>query len=188
LAEPAEPAEEDHAASISAYMSRLLDRAGGRQATNSHASQAMPAAQPISKAPPVDAPLEVVQPAPIERVVRPLPASLVDMSSMRELANMNSRLAIDKAFRKGVVRTCNSKAIVLVVSLLIGLTLLYWGLEGVSYALVGGVASLIISAIWGVQYIILARQLFGPGSEQWENEEVEHEEQPETDVLETSND
>jgi hypothetical protein len=91
------------------------------------------------------------------------PERSVDLSAMRDLANLSAQAAIDRHARKVLFTKSAGKLMVAVVSLLAGAALLWiwWAKSPGALPLYVGVASLAIAILFGGQYLLLgARLLF----------------------------
>jgi len=162
---PGEPEESD-AESIDDYMARLLERV--RSATGgkgqAHGQPGTPGAGESSSAEPA-AP---VAPSgwrrmrkPPERGAGTAPEKVVGLSAMRELAAQAARAAIDTHARRQTIRARRTKALVALTGLVVGGVLLWMWQQGMAAnaAYYGGLASLLVTVVWGIQYAVLSGRL-----------------------------
>jgi hypothetical protein len=176
---PHEPtAEEDE--SIDDYMARLLERvrqtAGpGGKPTGQDPSPGAPAPSPAdSQAPPqpTDSPSPASEPTDSPTGGRPAqssglspraaaPERSVDLSAMRDLANLSAQAAIDHYSRRVLFSRSAGKLMVAVVALAASTALLWiwWAKSSSLLPLHAGVASLAIALLYGGHYLVLGARL-----------------------------
>jgi hypothetical protein len=89
------------------------------------------------------------------------PEKKIDLSALRELANLSADAAINKHSRRVLVQTMVSKLVVAVVAMLAGGGLLWmWKLAGAEQlTFYSGLLALLIAIYWGVQYALLTGRL-----------------------------
>jgi len=160
----------DEDESIDDYMARLLERVRETPA-RSGAPVASPSssvrAGARSSAPPSGpAPTDSPQPAsPTAEPPQPAeisprataPEKSVDLSAMRELANLSAHAAISRHARRMLLGTVASKLAVAIVALATAAILgwLWWTRWPESLVLCAAAASFVVALIWGVQYVLL---------------------------------
>jgi len=161
----AEEAEED---SIEAYMAQLLKRAGGSStaAKSGHegwaassSSVAKPALEQTTGVKGSGTPSPT---APPQRPVRkPTPAAPVDLSAMRELANLSAQSAIARHSRSRQSRALRTKLLLTILGTLVcGAAWWFWWrapTQAMGYAALAG---LLVAAGWGLQYAVLRISVF----------------------------
>jgi hypothetical protein len=159
-----EPAS--HEESIAQYMSRLMQRMG----KGSGDSRATPPAAPRAAATPSRQPAfptaMAKKPAsarhePVKMVARsPVPEKGFDLKAMRELANSSARHAIDHHAHQRWVTMIRKQAAIAVSAMLLGIFLIaiWWRLRLSVHVFYVGLTSLLLSALWAVQYVALPEQ------------------------------
>jgi len=94
------------------------------------------------------------------------PEKSVDLSAMRELANLSAQTAIDRHRQRAQRGATLSKLVVALVGLAAGAVLLHFWRHHAPTRLTFGAAmtSFVVAACWGVQYLILAVRRIGRSS------------------------
>lgn len=163
-------------ASIEAYMQGLLSRLNGG------AAPVKPAPSAPENKPPVAAELNpaatTVLPAslPPEEPRQPTraPENRGDLSSMRELANMNARSALGTHSRRGLVQTMQRKFLMILVVAMISCVAAAMSSSVFSVLYGGAVVTMVMAALWSRQFFRLAGELVP----QARPSETGHESQP----------
>ena len=179
---PQEPAAEEE--SVDEYMARLLERiqaeTGGStqpavpsRASRSVTKEADPAASTsnASESPQGPSPsqaAEAMRREPVEISPRAVaPEKVVDLTAMRELANVSAHTAIDRHAKEELSRATGNKLLVTLVGLVTGAVLIWWmsrSSESNDLTISAAVAGFLVAAIWGYQYItLIGRKLFRRG-------------------------
>jgi hypothetical protein len=180
---------EEEEESIDTYMSRLMSRLrtggsaadGAKKAVSEPVESApmeattpsSPAFSPTSQAAP-PTPRQRREPlAMLPRAVAP--EKLVDLSALRELANLSAENALGRHARRKLVHSIYSKLLVAVVALMSGLALLsLWSSFGQgAITFYAGIVALLAAAFWGVEYAVLTGRLIvnKAGHIDWNNRE-----------------
>jgi len=161
--------EEDE--SIDAYMARLLKRvqktSGGQPVPAHAAPPGPPKSEPLPSGQSVDSPLPSGEPpgtptghaALSPRAVAP--EKLVDLASLRDLANFSAQSAIDAHARRTMAKSSIGKSLVMLVSLLAGasLTWVWWARCPDARILYAAGVSFVIAVLWGIHNAMLVRIL-----------------------------
>jgi len=165
---PPRSANEGEEESIEKYMARLLDRVYAvrgdvqRQEREPHEIQREPPVEP--------APQELTEPHPAERpavpqaVARPrqpkkmtpravAPERQVNLSAMRELANLSAHSAIDRHARRQVRVAAWGKVLTTTVGVGAGAVLLriWWTNQASELTFYAALVSLLVALLWGLQ-------------------------------------
>jgi len=82
-----------------------------------------------------------------------------NLAAMRELANQNTRAALDKHVQKRWYRAAVGKAIVSAVSIGASASLIYLDSDSESITFYAGVIGLVVAIFWSVQSYTLMRQV-----------------------------
>jgi hypothetical protein len=172
LATSEPPAEDEE--SIDNYMAQLMQRLGaktpgtgvapprtGEQAASSRPAASEAASEPSPQAP---SPREGVwqRREPVELAPRAVaPEKSVDLSALRDLANLSAKQALGKHEHQQLKMAKRSKLIVIGVSLAVGAGLLWhWRAHnGGTLLAISALLSFLIAAYWGLQYAILTGRL-----------------------------
>ena len=173
---PKHAADGDEEESVGNYMSRLLDRIRSSAGDSGPSTYAPPKSEPRRPAGDQPAAAEVARPQIIAQAQKPIerrepvemspraaaPESRVNMSALRELANLSARAAIDRHARRTLIRTMYSKLVVAVVAFLSGAALLWmWdSMQAGNQTFYSSLAALLIAIFWGLEYAILTGRLF----------------------------
>lgn len=179
---PASETDENEDQSIDNYMARLLERArapaadtsrtrsftpvSGLQPVESSASLSKPEAPGSVPQTPEEPPAET-NPEPAEMAPRATaPEKTVDLSAMRELANLSAHNAIDRHARGRLSRLTRSKLVVATVALLAGGALLWLWFSGAAGKLPfhAAMVSFLVALAWGIQYALPAWRLIASRS------------------------
>ncbi len=109
---------------------------------------------------------------PIELAPRAkAPEKSIDLSAMRELANISAKTAIDRHSRRLLSYSITGKMMVTAVALMVSTALIWmwWAYETSHLTLGAGILSLMVVLFWGVQYIaLLGRRILGKtGHRNW---------------------
>jgi len=90
------------------------------------------------------------------------PESRINLSALRELANLSAHAAIDRHARRTLIRIMYSKLVVAVVALLSGAALLWmWNsIQTGNQTFYSSLAALLIAIFWVLEYAILTGRLF----------------------------
>jgi hypothetical protein len=172
--EQPEESEDEHDQAIAQYVAALLGRSrqGPAAATRPDpAPQAIP--ETASCLPTEDnaahgtnflgsRPLLPLPKAP--RSISPgavAPEKQVDLSSMRELANLSAQNALGQHARRQLKAAARTKLALATAALTIGVVLLgmWHGLGMAAYVFYAGLASFLVALFWTIQYAILAGKL-----------------------------
>lgn len=89
------------------------------------------------------------------------PESHLDLTALRELANLSAKSAISRHSRKVLIRTIYSKAAVALVGLAAA-GWLFWmwsGTEAMQITFYSALVAVLVAIYWGVQYAILTGRL-----------------------------
>jgi hypothetical protein len=154
------PAEGGEDESIEQYMARLMARVRNVEPAR-EPSLAQPAA-PAPEAVRVDE-SEAAEPAvvptrrPAERI-KP-PELFTDLNALRDLANLNARTAIDTHSRRRLTQSMRGKLLLSVVALGMALALVLQSNSNPLLLYIGLAISLSVAAVWGGQWLLLARKL-----------------------------
>jgi hypothetical protein len=167
----------DDEESIDQYMSRLMERVRATSGGVAPSSPTMPTASPqvepreTSKA---DAAQEAESPmfsaaAPAEDANQPMemtprtvaPEKNVNLSALRELANLSAQSALGRHSRQVLVHTMYSKLLVAIVALAAGGALLWmWrSLGAMQTTFYAALVALLVAIYWGVEYALLTGRL-----------------------------
>lgn len=162
--------------SIEEYMSRLMHRTQASSGVSAAPSRAPPASAPVaaSRIPAVAGVVKPMEPsstapAPAPRRREPAqvapravaPEKHVNLSAMRELANLAAHSAINRYSRRILINAVYSKLLVASVALASAVSLLWmWktttGLQTTFYL---ALVALSVAIYWGVQYALLSGRL-----------------------------
>ena len=152
--------------SVDAYMARLMQRIRSAEDESESRSPAASQAKPENPAvgSPVAAPQPQVTPQCELSELPPRavpPEKRIDLSALRELANLSADAAINQHSRQVLIRTMASKLLVALVALLAGGGLLWmWRLAGAEQlTFYSGLLALLIAIYWGVEYALLTGRL-----------------------------
>jgi hypothetical protein len=159
--------------SIQAYMKQLMARVRGTSESGEPPRCEAPAVRPPKSTPDVPAvrtPAEAGEPAraatprpePVQMSPRTVaPEKQVDLSAMRELANLSAENALNRHAHRKLRDTSHAKLAVTVVALAAGIGLYWIGkLPGAKSAIwYGAGASFLVSLVWGAQYFLLTANL-----------------------------
>jgi len=171
--------------SVEQYMAKLLER------VRSPGARAEPTPAPTGavapKAEPAPVPEErPLPPAPLESMEDLSPRTVapersVDLSAMRELANMQAKTAIQTHSQRKTVSAVRSKFIVAVLALCCGgaLTVLYWKLPN-EVTLYGIGGAFVTAVVWLLQYFFLLAKLV---LQRMRNRAPEHDDEPEAEAM-----
>ncbi len=162
----------DDEQSIDDYMSKLLEKYGGKMEGGAAASQSQTTeamsrqgAAPHASRPEVslEPPKPASAPKPAMTKLEPprtaAPEKTVDLAAMRELANFSTRAAIATHHHRRNQLVLLGKVSVGVIGLISGALLLHWGDDEQSWIFFGGLAGLIVSGYWFVRAGHMARSL-----------------------------
>jgi len=153
--------------SIDQYMARLLDRmrspasssqepeAPAQAAEEEQGEGAARAEGPESAPVSTDEPLRELTPRAVA------PERPIDLSAMRELANLSANAAIERHARGRLVRASGGKLLVAIVGAICS-GVLYWQavyLGNGPLAVYASTVSLIVALYWSVQYLILTGRI-----------------------------
>jgi hypothetical protein len=148
--------------SVDEYMARLMQRIRSVEDEPEARSPAPSYARRESSTAgsPVESPKPQVtqQREPLELLPRAAaPERKIDLSALRELANLSADAAINQHSRRVLIRTMVSKLLVSVVALLAGGGLLWmWKLPGAQQlTFYSGLLALLIAIYWGIEYALL---------------------------------
>jgi hypothetical protein len=155
--------------SIDDYMARLLERVRGVTSETPYAAESSrrgdreePSSQEtIPLRSEAEAPAPRVASAkhrePVELSPRAVaPEKFVDLTAMRELANLSAQNAIDHHSRKVLRRVVLTKLIVSLMGLVAGGALLWiWRYASSQLAFSAAMASFVVALFWGIQYYVL---------------------------------
>jgi hypothetical protein len=148
-------------------MARLLQRVGSKGAATvtkhdpaPRQSTPEPAATKSEPASEPEAPAPKPMLDPREMSPRALPPELsVNLSAMRELANMNAHAAIATHLRRTVKGATGGKVMVALAGWVVGLVLVWLHLQGYPGALYGAAACLTVGMTWTGYCLALVRRL-----------------------------
>ncbi len=89
------------------------------------------------------------------------PEKHVDLSALRELANLSAQSAISRHSHRTLTRTMRSKLMVAVVAVLVGAGLLWmWrSLDASQLTFLSSLAALVVAIYWGAEYAVLTGRL-----------------------------
>ena len=160
--------------SVEQYMARLLQRVRNMKAAATVVSAHNPADGAVS-APASNGVMSIVEPTlpppALTTAKRRRPAELppggpapeknIDLSAMRELANLSAQTALDCHTRRRLKNAARSRLLVAVLALIAAGSLLYgwWGGATTPGALYSGAVCLLIAIVWGIRFAVLARRL-----------------------------
>ncbi len=146
--------------SIEEYMAALLARSNGFSSEPT-STQVLPTQeQPAVKKEPKKPARPVVGTPPEEkRVQKPAPECRDHLSTMRKLANMNARSALDTHSGRRLIFEMHNKLTVAMVAIILSFGLITVASSIRSLAYIGAVLALITSCVWAMRYLSLARQL-----------------------------
>ena len=171
---------QDHEDSVEAYMARLLHRLRGPSDPATVAEPVAPAVQaPVRRATEMVAELDqqaairqsIVEPeeSPVKlaekkddwmlRPRRLAPEMSSDLRAMRELANMNTKAALDRHVQKRWTTAAIGKACVAGVAVVAGVLLMTWAENLQSLTFASGAVAMLVAVFWGLQSLILMKQL-----------------------------
>ena len=162
--------------SVEEYMSRLMQRVQASSGGSAAPSCVPPASAPaaarrVSAAAPVVETLEPSSTAPVPAPQRREPAQVapravmpekhVNLSAMRELANLSAQNALSRYSRRILVNAMYSKLLVVAVALAsaAGLLWIWKTTTGWQTTLYLALVALIVAIYWGVQYALLSGRL-----------------------------
>jgi hypothetical protein len=157
--------------SVDQYMARLMDRIRSVRGDLTPTSTLPPPAEPARvegegravhcvAAPPK--PQAAAEREPVERSPRTVaPERQVNMSALRELANLSAHSAISQHTQRVLIRTMRSKLIVAAVALLAsgGLWWMwsFFGAREMTYY--SALVAILVAIYWGVEYALLTGRL-----------------------------
>lgn len=155
--------------SIDDYMARLLERVRGVASETPYAAESSRRGcreePPSREAVPIRSEAEAPAPRvasgkrrePVELSPRAVaPEKFVDLTAMRELANLSAQNAIDHHSRKVLRRVVLTKLIVSLMGLVAGGALLWtWRNASSQLAFSAAMASFVVALFWGIQYYVL---------------------------------
>ncbi|MEN6556808.1 MAG: FHA domain-containing protein [Thermoguttaceae bacterium] len=160
--------------SIDDYMSRLMKRlrsASGDAVAPAYvlspsqsSANASDTAKPLAETerPPISEPSIPAGAAPVELSPRAVaPERNVDLSALRELANLSAQSAISQHARQMLVHAMYSKLAVMLVALATGTTLLWmWKTLGAAQTtFYSALVALLVAIYWGMEYALLSGRL-----------------------------
>ncbi len=183
----AEPTDDKEEESIDDYMTRLMQRVGatvgGAQAVETQPQPSQPLRYSEPQSPPEPPSKQPATPPlrkPVDVSRRAVaPENPAGLSAMRELANLSATNAIDRHGRQKLIRATRAKAATVVAGVGVGAVLMWfwWAMGAGLFVLGAAVVSFLVSAFWGIQYVIaigrlilnatgnLGRRTDGPESE-----------------------
>jgi hypothetical protein len=160
--------KEDGEESIEDYMQRLMQRVSG-STEMAYTAPAVRRRDRVEESQPVEAtPAKVVAPAiakdrpPAKLSPRAVaPETSLDISALRELANLSAQIAIGRYSHKVFVKTMLSKLVVATVSLVSGLALLWmwYSLSAAQMTLYAAMLALLATFYWGLEYTLMTGRL-----------------------------
>ena len=168
----ARASREEEEESIEDYMTRLLDRAGSGQSrpseplaspsTSRTEEDAVPTASPVSTDSAAQSSPPVVDPEePRETAARAAGwKNSIDLSAMRELANLSARTAIDRHAKKMRWSTATGKLLVAFVGLAAGLVLIWiwWAKAPNPVTLCEAITGFFVALFWGIWSVFSGRR------------------------------
>jgi len=168
--EPAPAVEGDQAdESIESYMAKLLERAKGRTSgstANWQPQRSVPAVLPCSESSgdggmtSEDGIVAGSEPGPPVRASRPKPSELFsDLPAMRELANLSTQMALDRHARQRMITIIVGKLFVGVIALGVGVAAIAASQGAGLPTYYGGLACILVSAVWFAQFGLLTVRL-----------------------------
>jgi hypothetical protein len=154
--DPSEP-------SIEEYMAALLARSNARAngaspySTQFLSRQELPA---VKKQQDVEKPQRPADQTPTEkRTQKPAPERRDDLSSMRQLANLNARSALDTHSGRRLLFELHNKLTVAMVAVMLSIGLASIAPTVRSLTYLGAVAALLTSCVWTTRYLALTRRM-----------------------------
>ncbi len=149
--------------SIEQYMAELLQRTGCARTTTTPVEPD----QPREDDTPKDASCDVEpEPAPkVERksVFRRKKVEQSErrdtISTMRSLANMSARSALNTYWSQQLFLSMHSKLFIAGLSIVVSLVLVGWSSSATSLAFIGAVVAMLSAVVWGSSYFAMASQL-----------------------------
>lgn len=91
------------------------------------------------------------------------PEPIIDMTAMRELANLSAHGAINTHSRKYLAQATFTKLLLVVLSLVAGVAMAWNASTPGGYGWIGAGVCWTITVVWGTQYLCLAYACYGPG-------------------------
>jgi len=163
------PADEEEDESINDYMARLLDRVRTGTDGSGEPKACVPSvpAAPVSapSAPPASEATDSPPQAPAAKTgekgkLSPravVPEKSVNLSAMRDLANLSARAAIDHHARRRLLGQAANKLLVAIVALATGAILfwIWWAKTHDHVTLYAAVAGLVVALVWLGQSLLL---------------------------------
>ncbi|HZZ74236.1 MAG TPA: hypothetical protein VFE24_18515, partial [Pirellulales bacterium] len=162
--------------SVEVYMARLLGRLRGQSGESAPRGAGAPIAAPIRRATEGVAERDhqaavrksIVDPEPAhdekkeEWTLRPrshAPEMTSNLRAMRELANMNTKAALDLHVQKRWSAAAIGKGSVALVGLISAVLLLVWSNSWHSIPFAAGLIAMVVATFWGLQSFILANHV-----------------------------
>ena len=197
---PMKEVKEAEEESIDSYMSQLMERlrsssgASGVAARSPRPEPCRPAVEPRGAAASGTAPPAVALPVSQPQVRHPVqimpraeaPEKRVDLSALRELANLSAHLALNRHARKGLLRALYAKLMVTSVAVIVGVALLWmWNTMGcASNTFYAALAALMVAVLFGIEYAVLTGRLIvnQSGHLDWKSAQREPVEPPDSSV------
>ncbi len=168
---PTPNASETEEESIDSYMSRLMERVRPEASpvaaayvppSPKPAVPEQPASPPTAETPAAELSQQIKYREPIELPPRTAaPEKRIDLSALRELANLAAKSAINRHSRQLLISTMYSKLAVMLTALAAGaVLLLMWKRFGAWHmTFYSALAALLVALYWGVEYAILSGRL-----------------------------
>jgi hypothetical protein len=170
-AAPATAKKEVEEESIDDYMSRLMQRVRSGADESGPATYTPPPPQSgragrgaAATAPPAESPKPPVAEEGRTASISPrtmAPEKRIDLSALRELANLSAQSAISRHSRQVLIGSMYSKLTVAIVALVTGAALLWmWkALDVTEMAYYSALVALLVAVYWGMEYALLSGRL-----------------------------
>jgi hypothetical protein len=142
---------EDPAAEVDAYMARLLARVDGRSSTADNGADGAVGTDRDGR-------------RASARRHRSTPEQSMNITAMRELANMSARTAIEKSRRSQLVSSAIGKCLIAAMSLAMGIVILFLSYGSSFLGVFGAFIAIIAALLWGFQAMLIwnrSHRLFG---------------------------
>jgi hypothetical protein len=172
-ASPTTPGPLDEEDSIDDYMSRLLERVRGTSGSAYRPEPPSESKRPEQSEAAPSPLLASQESTPIRPVVAPsskpvrmtpitsAPEKQLDLSAMRELANLSAQKALDRHSRKVLIESGRTKLLVAAVGLTAAgaLSVFRFGFDAPAFAVHAALFGSVVAVYWGLQYAVLAGKL-----------------------------